>query len=141
MLDGFSGGKLSLLWYFRSPFPSTEGFSAYRMPGGAVHLPLILAASLVGLFLCSPHPMLRPLVAVWMLAGLYLGRDLTILCHYNPLLTLICWAASGIVLVRPAAIARFGASHIWIPAFLSIAVGAILFFTAFVMTREEDPSH
>lgn len=82
--------------------------------------------------------MLRPLVVAWMLAGLYLGRDLTVLCHYNPLLTILCWAGSAIVLFRPAPIARFGASHIVISAVLSSAVSAVLFLVAFVMTREED---
>lgn len=129
---------MSLLWYFRSPFPSTKGFSAYRMPGAAVHAPLILAFSLVGLFLCGSHALLRPLVAVWMLAGLYLGRDITILCHYSPLLTLVSWAAFAIVLFRPAPIIRFGASRIVISALLSLAVGAVLFFVAYVTTREKD---
>jgi hypothetical protein len=108
------------------------------MPGVAVHGPLILAASLLGFLLCWPHPMLRPLVAAWVLAGVYPGRDLTIRCHYNPLLTILCWAGSAIVLVRPAPIARFGASHGVIAAVLSLAVGALLFLVAFVMTREED---
>ena len=129
---------MSLLGYFRSPFPSAEGFSAYRMPGAAVHGPLILAASLLGFLLCWPHPMLRPLVAAWVLAGVYLGCDLAVRCHYYPLLTMLCWAASAIVLIRPAPIARFGASHRVISAVLSGAVGAVLLRVAFVMTREED---
>ena len=129
---------MSLLGYFRSPFPSAEGFSAYRMPGVAVHGPLILAASLLGFLLCWPHPMLRPLVAAWVLAGVYLGRDLAVRCHYNPLLTILCWASSAMVLVKPAPIARFGASHNVTPAVLSLAAGAVLFLVAFVMTREED---
>ena len=129
---------MSVLSYFRSPFPSTEGFSAYRMPGVAVHGPLIFASVFVGFFLCWPHPMLRPLLTIWVLGGLYLGRDITILCHYNPLLTLIAWGVSAVVLFRPSPIARFGASHIVIPAVLSVAVGTILFLVAFVMTRKKD---
>jgi len=136
-----SGDELSVLAYFRSPFPSTEGFSAYRLPGAAVHLPLILAATFVGFFLCWPHLMLRPLLVVWVLAGLYLGRDITVLCHYNPLLTLICWAASALVLFRPAPIASFGRSHAVIPAVLSVAVGMLLFLVAFRITREEGFGH
>jgi hypothetical protein len=110
--------KMSVLSYFRSPFPSTEGFSAYRMPGAAVHGPLIFAFVFVGFFLCWP--------------------DITVLCHYNPLLTLIAWGASAVVLFRPASIARFGASHVVLPAVLSAAVGTILFLVAFAMTREKD---
>jgi hypothetical protein len=134
----FGKVKMSVLSYFRSPFPSTEGFSAYRMPGAAVHGPLIFAFVFAGFFLCWPHPMLRPLLIIWVLGGLYLGRDITILCHYNPLLTFIAWGASAVVLFRPAPIARFGASHVVLPAVLSAAVGTILFLVAFAMTREKD---
>jgi hypothetical protein len=128
---------LFVLSYFRSPFPSTKGFSAYRMPGMAVHGPLILSFTLVGFFLCWPHPVLRPFLTVWLLAGLYLGRDVAILCHYNPLLTLISWAAFAAVLFKPGPIARFGSSHVLVPAVLSMAVAAILLLVASIMTREK----
>ena len=130
--------KMSFLSYFRSPFPSREGFSAYRMPGAAVHGPLILAFSLVGFFLCWPHTTLRPLFVVWILAGVYLGRDITIRCHYYPLLTFIAWGASAMVLFRPAQIQRFGASHAVLSTALSMAVGAVLLSVAFVISREKD---
>jgi hypothetical protein len=134
----FCGGELPLLSYFRSPFPSTAGFSAYRTPGVAVHGPLILSSAMLGFFLCWPHPMLRPLLIVWVLAGLYLGRDIAILCHYNPLLTLISWAAFAVVLFNPARIARFGAAHVAIPGILSIVAGAVLLVVAFAITRGEN---
>ena len=123
--------------YFRSPFPSSQGFSAYRMPGVAVHGPLFFASTMVGFFLCWPHAVLRPMMILWVLAGLYLGRDIAVLCHYNPLLTLISWGAFAVVLAKPVAIARFGASHIVIPALLSAAVGTVLLLVAFAMTRQE----
>jgi hypothetical protein len=107
------------------------------MPGGLVHWPLIFAFTFVGFFLCWPHPILRPLLIVWVLAGLYLGREVAILCHYTPLLTFICWAVAGAVLFRPAPIARFGASHVVISALLSVGVGTVLSLIAFKMTREE----
>jgi hypothetical protein len=130
--------NLSLFSYFRRPFPSTEGFSAYRMPGIAVHGPLILASSLAGFLLCWPHAMLRSLLIFWVLAGLYLGRDIAVLCHYNPLLTLLAWAASGFVLFKPGMIANFGRSHLVTPAVLSGALGVVLLRVAFAMTRERD---
>jgi hypothetical protein len=130
--------NLSVLDYFRHPFPSSEGFSAYRMPGVAVHGPLILASGLLGFLLCWPHVLLRPLLIVWVLTGLYLGRDITILCHYNPLLTLMAWAASGFVLFRPRPIANFGRSHVVIPAVISGAVAGVLFLVAYAMTREKN---
>jgi hypothetical protein len=127
--------RLFILSYFRFPFPSAKGFSAYRTPGVAVHMPLILSFTAVGFFLCMPHPHLRILLPVWFLAGLYLGRDITILCHYNPLLTLLSWAASAFVFFRPAPIARFGAAHTVLSALLSIALGLLLLIIASVATR------
>ncbi len=106
------------------------------MPGMAVHGPLLFAAAFLGFFLCWPHPILRPFLMVWILAGLYLGRDIAIFCHYNPLLTLLSWIAFGFVLIKPAAIAKFGASHVVVPALLSIVLSAILLRVAFTMTRE-----
>jgi hypothetical protein len=106
------------------------------MPGVAVHGPLIFSFAAVGFFLCWPHSILRPFAIVWVLAGLYLGRDIAILCHYTPLLTLICWVAFGIVVFNTASIARFGASHIGVPAILSVGVGIVLFAVAFAMTRK-----
>jgi hypothetical protein len=73
---------------------------------------------------------------VWVLAGLYLGRDLAILCHYAPLLILVCWAAAAAVLFKPASIARFGAAHGLLSALLSTVVGTMLLLAAFLMTRE-----
>ena len=106
------------------------------MPGMAVHAPLFFAFLLVGLFLCLPHPVLRPLLVIWILAGLYLGRDIAIYCHYAPVLTLLSWTAAGAVFIKPAPIARFGASHFVAPAMLSGFVGALLVFVAVYRTRE-----
>lgn len=130
-----------MLSYFRSPFPSTQGFSAYRMPGMVVHAPLIFAAILTGFALCWPHPALRPMVIFWVLAGVYLGRDAAILCHYNPLLTLTCWAGSAFVLFRPASIARLGFVHPAAAAWLSVTVAAVQIAVAIWVTRKWGPDH
>ncbi len=116
---------MSVFSYFRSPFPSAQGFSPYRMPGVAVHIPLLVAGVLAGFLLCWPHSILRPLLMVWVLAGLYMGRDLAIFCHYAPPLTLVALAAVMTVFVKAPSIAKFGASHAAIPAVLSIAVAAV----------------
>jgi len=126
---------MSFLAYFRSPFPSQKGFSAYRTPGLAVHGPLIFASLAGGFFLCWPHPVLRPLVIVWVLAGIYLGRDITIFCHYNPLLTLLSWAAFVFVLLKAQMIAKYGATHVVVPAIISAVLGVLLFAVAFVFSR------
>jgi hypothetical protein len=116
---------VSVFSYFRSPFPSSKGFSAYRMPGVAVHIPLLAASIFIGFMLCWPHLMLRHLLVVWVLAGLYLGRDLAIFCHYAPLLTLVMWVAVMTVVVKAPSISKFGASHVVMPAVLSLAVAAL----------------
>lgn len=128
---------MHILSYFRSPFPSREGFSAYRMPGGAVHVPFILGSLLIGFLFCWPHVLMRPLMIVWFLAGLYLGRDVAILCHYSPLLSLIVWALEFFVLVKAVAIARLGAAHPLIGAAVSGALAVALFVVARAATREE----
>jgi hypothetical protein len=87
-----------LLAYFARPFPSRQGFSAYRMPGPAFHLSIVLLALVVGLPLCIPANDLEtaPLLAVWLLVGLYFGRDLAVFAHYNSLLV-IAWVIGLIV--------------------------------------------
>jgi len=127
---------IATLGYFRHPFPSQEGFSAYRMPGLAVHGPLLFAAALVGFALCWPHPILRPLLIVWLLAGLYLGRDIAIFCHYAPLLTLVCWVVAGLVIVRPQYIAKFGAMHGVVSAILSLALLGVLIARVYVVYKQ-----
>ncbi len=139
-LSGRRCRPVSLLDYFRFPFPSAKGFSAYRSPGGAVHAPLILAVSVAGFLLCWPHAMLRPLLLIWLLAGLYLGREVTILCHYNPLLTLMAWGGSALVLFRPAPIANFGRSHTVAVGALTAAVGTLLLGVALMATQQRDSS-
>src|SRR4030042_2556305 len=74
--------------YFIKPFPGTQGFSAYRFPGMLVHLPLFLIFLFIGLYLNLVTPWLRPFIALYIVIGLYLGRDIAIYAHYNPLIIL-----------------------------------------------------
>ena len=39
------------LAYFLKPFPKAEGFSAYRMPGLAVHVPVLILCVMAGVLL------------------------------------------------------------------------------------------
>ncbi|MGE5323407.1 MAG: hypothetical protein ACM3SW_11120 [Actinomycetota bacterium] len=98
---------MNILAYFRVPFPSREGFSAYRSPGLAAHIPFFLLLLFLGLMLCG----LSPLLAVWAVAGLYLGRDIAILCHYAPLLFLVLLAGVFTLLYASKPIALFGRQH------------------------------
>ena len=105
------------------------------MPGMAVHAPVFSAFLLVGISFCVPHPALRPLLLVWIVAGLYLGRDIAIYCHYAPLLTLISWAGAAAVFIKLAAIGRFGASHFVVSAVLCGLVAALLVSVAVYRMR------
>lgn len=106
------------------------------MPGVAVHIPVLLAFSFSGFLLCGPHPALWALLIFWIAAGLYLGRDVAIYCHYAPLLTLIVWGGCLLLLAKIQMIAKFGAGHVVGPAILSVAVAAALFFVAWRRTME-----
>ncbi|MBI5394974.1 MAG: hypothetical protein HZA91_06710 [Verrucomicrobia bacterium] len=93
-------GRLELLKaYFSRPFPSREGFSAYRSPGAAVHGPILLGNLFLAAILCLPYPALWPFILVYLAAGLYGGRDVAVLCHYAPVLTLVVWALFFVLLV------------------------------------------
>jgi prepilin signal peptidase PulO-like enzyme (type II secretory pathway) len=81
------------LQYFRSPFPGTQGFSSYRFPGVLVHLPVWAAFLLLGVLLCDGHTWLWTLLPFYFMAGFYIGRDLAIYAHYNPLITLAVFLA------------------------------------------------
>jgi hypothetical protein len=74
--------------YFIRPFPGTQGFSAYRFPGMIVHIPLFLIFLYIGLYLNLGTTWLRPFIVLYIVIGLYLGRDIAIYAHYNPLITL-----------------------------------------------------
>ena len=73
--------------YFIRPFPGTQGFSAYRFPGMIVHIPLFLIFLYIGLYLNLGTPWLRPFIILYIVIGLYLGRDIAVYAHYNPLIT------------------------------------------------------
>ena len=87
-----------LIDYFRSPFPGLFGsrigtFSAYKMPGLAVQLPVLLAFGVLGLVATQLRLGLLPIGLFWVIAGTYLGRDLAILCHYFLILAPVAWIA------------------------------------------------
>lgn len=77
----------SLLRYVLIPFPSGEGFSPYRTPGPAVHVGFMALVFYLGSALCFGSQ-LGWLFAVWIMAGSYLGRDLTIQAHYSAFIAL-----------------------------------------------------
>ena len=106
-MDRTRSFAMHALAYFLRPFPSRQAFSAYRFPGLAAHVPFFLALSLSGLLLCG----VKPLLLVWVLAGLYLGRDVAIICHYALILLPVIWAAMFVVLSEAKQIELFGRRH------------------------------
>jgi cytohesin len=80
--------KPEFWFYFHSPFPKAEGFSAYRMPGLLVHVPVVLIFASLGAWLCANRPPLYPFFLLYAVLGVYLGRDIAILAHYNGLITI-----------------------------------------------------
>jgi hypothetical protein len=102
---------MNILYYFRKPFPSQQGFSAYRFPGVAAHIPFLVALSATGVLLCGQVAALRPLLLVWIVAGLFIGRDVAIVCHYAPFLLLLIWAAMYGVMAESRRLATFGRQH------------------------------
>lgn len=106
-MDRTRSFAMNALAYFLRPFPSRKGFSAYRFPGLAAHVPFFVALSLSGLLLCG----VKPLLLVWVLGGLYLGRDVAIICHYALILLPAIWAAMFVVLGEAKRIELFGQRH------------------------------
>ena len=98
---------MHMLDYFRVPFPSRRGFSAYRFPGLAAHIPFFIVFSLSGLLLCGAGP----LMVVWMVAGLYLGRDVAVICHYALVLLPVIWIAMFVLISEGKHVELFGRRH------------------------------
>ena len=74
--------------YLRRPFPLAKRFSAYRFPGLIVHVPVAFLFIAPGASLTLSEPYLWPLLAVYVAAGIYIGRDLALLAHRHRLITL-----------------------------------------------------
>src|SRR4030042_3139931 len=89
--------------YFIKPFPSTQGFAAYRFPGILLHVPLFFIFLFLGLYLNLGTTWLWPFIVLYIVIGLYLGRDIAIYAHYNPLITV---AIIVLIIFSPALITK-----------------------------------
>lgn len=74
--------------YFRTPFPKAVGFSPYRFPGLLVHLPVLALFVFLAFYSWAGETVLLTFVPFYLIIGLYVGRDLAIFAHYQPLITL-----------------------------------------------------
>jgi hypothetical protein len=77
-----------LFTYLLTPFPKATGFSPYRSPGPSVHAGFLALFVFLGSALSFGAGLGWPAFAVWLVAGSYLGRDLTILAHYSAVIGL-----------------------------------------------------
>ena len=123
--------RMNALAYFRAPFPSRQGFSAYRSPGPVAHFVFFLASMFLGLLLCGPSPLLL----VWAVAGIYLGRDFAILCHYAPLLFVLILGALFVVFMAARPLAVFARQHPASPIAVTALLLAIQIWIAWAAAR------
>lgn len=79
---------LRYLGYFKAPIPSKEGFSSYRFPGMLVHVPVALWLMAVGVKMTVWHPALWSLFPLYLVAAVYIGRDVALMAHSNLVLLL-----------------------------------------------------
>ncbi len=92
---------------------------------------------MTGIPLCGTDPLSRPLIAVWIIAGLYLGRDFAVFCHYAPVLLVIIWAAMYAAFTESRRLALCGQQHPTIAALLTAMVLALQIWIAWRSTRTE----
>ena len=90
--------------YFRAPFPKPAGFSPYRFPGLIVHAPVLLVFLFLGAVVTPWDSMLWPLFFIYLVVGVYVGRDLAIFAHYNVLITLGVIGGFAALVVWPSAV-------------------------------------
>jgi hypothetical protein len=86
-----------LVDYFSKPFPGRKGFSPYRNPGYLVHIPVIACSLLASAFLSTNKAGLLCFSPLFLVVGLYAGRDLAILAHYNPFITIFVLIATVVL--------------------------------------------
>ena len=127
-----------LIVYFARPFPPTKGFSPYRQPGVMVHLPVWAIIVLAGYYWSWGMEVLRPLITLYIVAGLYIGRDLAIWSHYAGCLGLIaawvpiCLLIAFLPLSSPEWL-RNNLGNWYLP--LSLAVAALVILGQYLSFR------
>jgi hypothetical protein len=97
-----------------------------------VHLPVIGAFLVLGHLFLAGAPRLLYQLPLYLFLGVYLGRDLALLCHYAPLLTIVCVAAALAALgfVKQIVTAADAIkTHIGLPP-TGLAIGATLVLLA-----------
>jgi hypothetical protein len=133
-----SDSRKKVLTYFKAPFPPAEGFSPYRAPGLSVHIPILIGFLLLGWSFCRASHYLWPLMVIYFVAGLYMGRDWAIEAHYSPLFTLLVWGGMILAAIYSARIVlylkRRGPFSPWTALGVTLLVGAVFAFEVGCMT-------
>jgi hypothetical protein len=128
-----------LFRYFQRPFPAATGFSPYRFPGLAAHLPILGAFLVLGWSLCGGHGYFWPLLVIYFIAGLYLGRDWAIQAHYNPFILVGAWLGFLLLLHYLPRVARWAARPGVVPHGTVVGIsGAVILFFGWHVSRTLD---
>jgi hypothetical protein len=128
--------------YFARPFPRAEGFSAYRFPGILVHIPLFLIFLFIGFYLNIGTPWLKPFIILYIIIGLYGGRDIAIYAHYMPVIIvavilLIIFAPSLITMVLNPLKTAAGRSFPFFSLFVDLGVlAAFVYYVRYRIKQE-----
>jgi len=95
------------------------------------HFAFLVAIAATGFLLCGPGPLL----VVWAVAGIYLGRDFAILCHYAPLLFVLILGALFVVFMAARQLSVFGRRHPASAMFVTALLLAIQIWIAWAAAR------
>ena len=118
--------------YFKNPLYGISSSSSYRMPNSLVHLPVILMLPYFGIFICGPEA--KPLLPLYFIIALYIGRDLVILSYKNYYVPVCLWIVFILFLTHKTEIADFLTFHslqLSISITLTITVAFILYIIIF----------
>ena len=83
--------------YFNGPIPSIKRLASYRFPGGLVHMPVVIICAFTGIYICGDEA--RFFLPIYFIVGLYFGRDLAILAHYNFIISVTVWILLVLLLI------------------------------------------
>jgi hypothetical protein len=104
------------------------------MPNSLVHLPVILMVPYFGIFICGSEA--KPLLPLYFIIALYIGRDLVIMSYKNFFIPVCLWIVFIIFITHKAEVAdylTFHSLHLSITVTMAITIAFILY--TIIVTR------